>query len=53
MLLFNFRSESRKWIHAQLDLQHNMCLHTTKFTHFITLTETKVIQLATQYDNIN
>ena len=42
-LIFTFRSDSCKWI--QLNFQHIMCLHSTKFTLFVTLTQTTVLKL--------
>lgn len=38
---------------VQFDIQHNMCLHTTNVTLTVTLTQTTVLHLATQCDNIH
>ena len=39
-----WHTASCNWIHVQLNFQHNMCLNSTKFTLFVTLTQTTVLK---------
>jgi hypothetical protein len=48
-LIFTFRSDSCKWMHVQLYFQHNMYLHSTKFTLFVNTNTNNSTQIAIKW----